>query len=81
MKKHGSFRLNDNNTVSGPSDYMNQRYPQFMEECRNGTNPSLLSVLYCTSKDEDDDSIFLRSIQLDYANWHGVDSLIKSLRD
>jgi len=81
MKKHGSFTLNDDNTITGPSDYMNERYEKFKIECEKGTNPSLLSVIYCDTKEKfDADTVFLRALQLDYANWKGVNSLFKGLK-
>lgn len=73
-KTVGEFTL-DGNTVIGPAQYMEARYPAFCEELKAGRNEALTCCQYAPHSD-DPDMLYLQALQLDFAGWHGVQTLL-----
>jgi hypothetical protein len=80
--KYGAFELKDRK-ITGPARYMEIRFDEFQREFRDGTSETqkcVMVTLAATGGEFDYWQVFLQALQLDYAGWHGVDSLLAGLR-
>jgi hypothetical protein len=76
--KHGDFEYVDG-TITGPKAYMEQRFPQFRAEVRDGKSEAMIACSYAPAG-TDSATLMLQALQLDYANWHGITRLLAGLQ-
>jgi hypothetical protein len=73
----------DSGTVTGPAKYMAERFPQFQQEVKAGRAESLTACSIAAGangQQADGWQLFMQALQLDYAGWHGVDSLLSAIK-